>query len=608
MAIGEFQPIDLLGMQGGLGNLPTAANVQALGNQQAAAAAGIEGLQARAMDERAQAQAAQQEQIDAQRFQTDLATFGDGSPKSIVTMMQRNPKYAKLLSDAHALEKADIQEADTLLLNGIYSRAANGDFAGAAAQARRRLEAEKAAGNDTTDEQAMVDQLESGDPALQQRAMRVIGGDLAGRVGLEKFASVYGGVTTADGNLVNRGTGDVTYQGQPKPAGERRQLVQEVDADGLPTNRWVSVDVNTGTQGTAPAVADNGGDVVDSIMVAENNTGNPNAKNPDSSASGPGQFIDSTWIDTFKRAYPNATLPDDAILALKNNPTVAKKMTAVLAQSNAKALSSAGLPVTPGTLYLSHFAGPAGAASILRALPSTPVENVLGADAIAANPRVLKGKTAGDVVAWANNLMTGNGMAAAGAATPSQTRLNKRLGAPPSGYKWNADGTQTYIKGGPEDPAIKARNLKTIPPTAVTGIQGNIEAMRKVNEALMELSKNTDAVGLKAYTPDVVLQRTDPNGIAARRAIGEIGATKIHDLSGAAVSASESPRFQPFVPKASDSPRAILEKLKGFKAELRAQLDEQNNFYGPDNGFRPYRAAPNPKQAGGWSYGGEVPK
>ena len=217
MAIGEFQPVDLLGMQGGLGNLPTAANVQALGNQQAAAAAGIEGLQARAMAERAQAQAAQQEQIDAQRFQTDLATFGDGSPKSIVTMMQRNPKYAKLLSDAHALEKADIQEADTLLLNGIYSRAANGDFAGAAAQARRRLEAEKAAGNDTTDEQAMVDQLESSDPALRQRAMRVIGGDLAGRVGLEKFASVYGGVTTADGNVVNRGTGDVTYQGEEKP-------------------------------------------------------------------------------------------------------------------------------------------------------------------------------------------------------------------------------------------------------------------------------------------------------------------------------------------------------------------------------------------------------
>jgi hypothetical protein len=221
MAIGEFQPIDLLGMQGGLGNLPTAANVQALANQQAAAAAGIEGLQARAMAERAQAEAAQQEQIDAQRFQTDLATFGDGSPKSIVTMMQRNPKYAKLLSDAHALEKADIQEADTLSMNSIYARAANGDFAGAANEARRRLEAERAAGNDTTDEQAMVDQLESGDPVMQQRVMRVIGADLAGRVGLEKFASVYGGVTTTDGNVVNRGTGDVVYEGEKKPVEPR---------------------------------------------------------------------------------------------------------------------------------------------------------------------------------------------------------------------------------------------------------------------------------------------------------------------------------------------------------------------------------------------------
>ena len=53
---------------------------------------------------------------------------------------------------------------------------------------------------------------------LQKRALGIVGMDLAARVGLDKFATVYGGVTTDDGNIVNRGTGAVTYQGQEKPA------------------------------------------------------------------------------------------------------------------------------------------------------------------------------------------------------------------------------------------------------------------------------------------------------------------------------------------------------------------------------------------------------
>ena len=218
MAIGEFHPVDLLGMQGGLGNLPTAANVQALGNQQAAAAAGIDSLRANAMANQAQAMQAAQEQARAQQFQQALAThLGDGSAQSTARLMTQFPEFAKQLGDAHALEKADIQEADTLQLNGIYSRASNGDWAGAAANAKRRLDAEKAAGNDTTDEQDLYDALTSNDPVLQKRALGIVGMDLAARVGLEKFASVYGGVTTADGNVVDRGTGRVIYEGEEKP-------------------------------------------------------------------------------------------------------------------------------------------------------------------------------------------------------------------------------------------------------------------------------------------------------------------------------------------------------------------------------------------------------
>ena len=226
MAIGEFQPIDLLGMQGGLGNIPTAANVQALGMQQQKEAAAVDAFRANAMANQAQAMQAAQEQQRAQQFQQALAThLGDGSAQSTARLMTQFPEFAKQLGDAHALEKADIQEADTLQLNGIYSRASNGDWAGAAANAKRRLDAEMAAGNDTTDEQDLYDALTSNDPVLQKRALGIVGMDLAARVGLDKFASVYGGVTTTDGNVVNRGTGAVTYQGQEKPEKPQRMVV-----------------------------------------------------------------------------------------------------------------------------------------------------------------------------------------------------------------------------------------------------------------------------------------------------------------------------------------------------------------------------------------------
>jgi len=44
--------------------------------------------------------------------------------------------------------------------------------------------------------------------------------------------------------------------------------------------------------------------LIDSIIGAESG-GDPNAKNPNSSATGAGQFISSTWLDTIKAARPD---------------------------------------------------------------------------------------------------------------------------------------------------------------------------------------------------------------------------------------------------------------------------------------------------------------
>lgn len=159
-------------------------------------------------------------------------------------------------------------------------------------------------------------------------------------------------------------------------------------------------------------------DNTDSIIQAESG-GDPNAKNPNSSASGPGQFIDSTFLSVLKAHHPDIAQgqSDDALLAMKNDPALGRQLTADYASDNGKALSAAGLPVTPGTTYLAHFAGPAGATKVLQADPNAPIESILGDAAVKANP-FLKGMTAQGVQAWAAKRMGVTSPTAAPAGAP----------------------------------------------------------------------------------------------------------------------------------------------------------------------------------------------
>jgi hypothetical protein len=155
-------------------------------------------------------------------------------------------------------------------------------------------------------------------------------------------------------------------------------------------------------------------DQTDRIISVES-AGDPTARNERSSAAGPGQFIDSTWLATLKTHRPDLAdgQSDADLLALKNNPqlasqpqniALAKDMTAAYSADNQAHLQRNGLPVTPGTTYLAHFAGPGGAVKVLSADPNAPVESILGGAAVAANP-FLKGMTAQGLQAWAAKKM-----------------------------------------------------------------------------------------------------------------------------------------------------------------------------------------------------------
>jgi hypothetical protein len=155
--------------------------------------------------------------------------------------------------------------------------------------------------------------------------------------------------------------------------------------------------------------------VVERIIGVESH-GDPNAKNKRSSATGLGQFLDETWLDMIRAHRPDLAKgrSQDEILELRRDAKVAREITARFTQRNVEMLRKRSLPVTPGTLYLAHFAGGAGAVAILSAMENADAALVMAAaDAtgrtnrekiVKANP-FLERFTVADLRNWADRKM-----------------------------------------------------------------------------------------------------------------------------------------------------------------------------------------------------------
>lgn len=154
-------------------------------------------------------------------------------------------------------------------------------------------------------------------------------------------------------------------------------------------------------------------------MVSMESGGDPNARNPRSSATGAGQFIDSTWLQ-FAQANPALFqgMSREQVLAARNDPNLSRQAVEWYRRENSGALAAQGLPANDGTAALAHRFGPQGASALLRADPNAPVDAVVGQQVMAANPD-LSGRTVGQVVqGYAQRFGGGASPASAPAAAP----------------------------------------------------------------------------------------------------------------------------------------------------------------------------------------------
>jgi hypothetical protein len=141
----------------------------------------------------AHAQALHQAQTEFQRQQSfghDMETFTTNpTPQGLASLFGRYPEFAKPIQDAHSALDEGRRKTDMTQIGSVAAMASRGDFEGAAKLMETRIAADRAAGQDTASDEAILEHFRSTDPAQQKigTAMAAIG--LGGAVGPEQAAA-----------------------------------------------------------------------------------------------------------------------------------------------------------------------------------------------------------------------------------------------------------------------------------------------------------------------------------------------------------------------------------------------------------------------------------
>jgi len=126
---------------------------------------------------------------------------------------------------------------------------------------------------------------------------------------------------------------------------------------------------------------------LDQLMAAESG-GHLHKKNPRSTALGPFQFIQSTFLVVVNKHFPHevAGLTERQVLARRTEIVFSRRVARAYANDLISALKNNGLRATPLNVRIAFLVGPSAAIRLLRVQPHKPLKEVLSPYAIAANP------------------------------------------------------------------------------------------------------------------------------------------------------------------------------------------------------------------------------
>lgn len=130
-------------------------------------------------------------------------------------------------------------------------------------------------------------------------------------------------------------------------------------------------------------------------------------------------------------------------------------------------------------------------------------------------------------------------------------------------------------------------------PTAGSGsakmmqaVASNDAMVKNIDDAIAAVRAHQNSFGLEhgrgiPLVGGFLDQRIDPQGTGPRAQVANIGSQKLHDRSGAAVTASEFPRLQPFIPSSQDDATSIITKLEQMKKVVQNENDAMRQAGAP---------------------------
>jgi hypothetical protein len=150
------------------------------------------------------------------------------------------------------------------------------------------------------------------------------------------------------------------------------------------------------------------------------------------------------------------------------------------------------------------------------------------------------------------------------------------------------DGKETYVtreQAFGKTPASSG-GLKQVPANINVAIIKNKQGIEQLSDTIKLLEQNPEATGFRGFVPGAILNRADPEGVNARAGVADIGSLVMHERSGAAVTAAESPRLVPFIPLITDDNATALKKLKRMQKILEGEQQGLVETYSKEQGYK----------------------